>query len=167
MQLLLIRHGVAEEREVYARTGQEDDLRPLTAVGRKHTRQIANGLVTLVPKLDVLAASKLSRSVESAALIARRYGIKSTVELPSLAPGGRAGDLLNWLKKQPVDQTIALVGHEPELGKLTSWLLSGMRTNFMSYKKGGACLLRFDGEVESGAARLIWSIPPKQLRRVR
>ena len=32
MDLLAVRHGIAEEREAFARSGMADDARPLTAV---------------------------------------------------------------------------------------------------------------------------------------
>jgi phosphohistidine phosphatase len=115
----------------------------------------------------VLGTSKLVRAVETAALIAKGYDIKSSLELPFLAPGGKQAELLAWLKKQNPAHTIAFIGHEPDLGRTASWLLSGMRASFMPMKKGGACLLQFDRAIESGAARLLWSIPPKQLRKLR
>jgi hypothetical protein len=33
-------------------------------------------------------------------------------------------------------------------------------------KKGAACLLEFDGKLESGSGRLVWSIAPSQLRAI-
>ena len=40
MQLLLIRHAIAEEQEDFAKTGKDDRLRPLTDEGRKKLEPI-------------------------------------------------------------------------------------------------------------------------------
>jgi phosphohistidine phosphatase len=63
-------------------------------------------------------------------------------------------------------RTIALVGHEPDLGELATWLLSGRLDNWMPLKKGGTCLLEFIDEVEAGEAELCWLLKPKQLRQL-
>ena len=63
MRLLLIRHAIAEEREDFARTGKDDGLRPLTDDGRKKMKQAARGLRGLVPDIDLLATSPLTRVV--------------------------------------------------------------------------------------------------------
>jgi phosphohistidine phosphatase len=34
MNLLVIRHAIAEDKEAFAKTGRNDDLRPLTEAGR-------------------------------------------------------------------------------------------------------------------------------------
>jgi len=44
MQLLVIRHAIAMEREEYARTGRPDSDRPLTDTGRRRMRKNARGL---------------------------------------------------------------------------------------------------------------------------
>jgi phosphohistidine phosphatase len=55
MHLLVIRHGLAGDREEFAKTGRPDDERPLTPKGRRRMRRNARGLRTLVPGLDLLA----------------------------------------------------------------------------------------------------------------
>jgi len=66
MQLLLIRHAIAEDRFEFARTGQSDYYRPLTERGRARMARGATGLRTLVPDIDVLATSPLTRAVQTA-----------------------------------------------------------------------------------------------------
>ena len=62
MQLLVIRHAIAVEREDFARTGKDDRLRPLTDEGRKKMKQGAKGLRQLAPRIDLLATSPLTRA---------------------------------------------------------------------------------------------------------
>jgi phosphohistidine phosphatase SixA len=41
VDLLVIRHAIAEDREVFAGTGKDDSLRPLTDRGRGMRRPLA------------------------------------------------------------------------------------------------------------------------------
>jgi phosphohistidine phosphatase len=61
---------------------------------------------------------------------------------------------------------VALVGHEPHLGKLASWLLARTSTPFLQLKKGGACLLDLGARPRAGEARMVWLLTPAQLRRL-
>ena len=60
--------------------------------------------------------------------------------------------------------TVALVGHEPQLGLFVSWMLTGLQESFVQMKKGGACLLELKEQVWPGRGRLLWSLAPAQLR---
>ena len=72
--------------------------------------------------------------------------------------------LLKWLQAQRPDATVALVGHEPQLGTFAGWMCTGLQESFLSLKKGGACLLRLKADVKPGRATLVWSLAPRQLR---
>ena len=56
---------------MFSRTGKPDALRPLTRAGRKKMRRAARGLARLVPHLDALATSPLTRAVETGEIVAR------------------------------------------------------------------------------------------------
>jgi phosphohistidine phosphatase SixA len=58
------------------------------------------------------------------------------------------------------------VGHEPALGDVASWLLTGRKGGFLEMKKGGAALIDFGRRVAPGRGRLLWSIPPRGLARL-
>ncbi len=73
MQLLVVRHGIAMEREAWAREHSDDSDRPLTAEGKKKMKECAKGLRALVPRLDVLATSPLTRALQTAAIMAKAY----------------------------------------------------------------------------------------------
>ena len=74
MNVLVIRHAIAEDRDVFARTEKDDDERPLTDEGRKKMARGAQGLHTLVPKLDLIASSPLVRAQQTAAIVAMVCG---------------------------------------------------------------------------------------------
>jgi phosphohistidine phosphatase len=165
MKLLLIRHAIAEEREDFARTGKDDHQRPLTDEGRKKMKQNARGLKTLVPKIDLLATSPLTRAAQTAAIVDSVYGDLEEVEIEELAPEASPEDFLRWLRQQKAG-TVAAVGHEPSISLILSWLLTGNERRFLSFRKGGAALMEFPDEPAPGTATLLWALAPSQLRRL-
>ena len=165
MELLVIRHAIAEDREVWARGGRGDGQRPLTPRGIQRMERGALGLRGLVGKIDVLATSPLVRAAQTAEIVAAALGGPTPVPLRSLA-GGSQQEILDWLREQDNSGVIAIVGHEPDLGELVSWLLSDCIHGFVELKKGAACLLEFPGRVAQGGAQLRWSLPPRVLREM-
>ena len=166
MDVLFVRHAIAEDRDVFAQTGKPDDLRPLTPDGRKKMRQIAAGLQTLVPEIDLLATSPLVRAIETANILAEAYGDIEPIAISEMEPGANPKHLESWLAEQEDDISVAVVGHEPSLGLHVSWLTGRADDSFVEFKKGGVCLLRFYDEVYSGGATLRWLLTPAQLRRL-
>lgn len=158
MQLLVIRHAIAVEAEA----NSPDAERALTDKGRRRMKEIAAGLLSLVPELDVIASSKLVRARETAAIVAQNYRL-DPIFIDELAPGAPLGRLLEWLAVERAS-TVAMVGHEPGLSTFASWLISARPESHLVLKKGGACLLEFAGRVDPGAATLHWLLTPAQLR---
>jgi len=165
MQLLIIRHARAEDAVAFAKTGHADDLRPLTIEGRKRMRRAAKGLRKIVEKIDLLGTSPVVRAIETAHIIAKEFEKSKLVELKQLSPGSSCGDLLGWIKLQPQDRTIALVGHEPLLGRFIGCMVTGQELSLGPLKRGCACLLSFEiGNVAPGAGSIQWLVTPGQLR---
>jgi phosphohistidine phosphatase len=165
MKLLLIRHAIAEEPEDFARTGKDDRLRPLTDEGRKKMRQGAKGLREIIPEIDLLATSPLTRAAQTGAILDTIFGGLKEVEIEELAPEAMPKDFLRWLRKQKAG-TVAAVGHEPSMSLILSWLLTGTERKIFAFRKGGACLLEFPNQVAVGAAVLLWALTPAQLREL-
>jgi phosphohistidine phosphatase len=164
MKLLVIRHAVAEDRGEFARSGHDDAQRPLTKQGQKRMRRGAKGLLRLVPTIDMLASSPLTRAVQTAEIVADVFDGLTLIQIGQLAPGKTPAVLLQWIGKQTPEATIALVGHEPHLGVFVSWMLTGLQESFITFKKGGACMLELDGEIKAGRAKLLWLLKASQLR---
>lgn len=167
MELLVVRHGVAEEKETFDATGQDDSLRPLTKAGVRKMERVAKGLRTLVPSLDLVATSPFKRAQQTARIVADAYGDVELERLEALTPDGKPEAFLAWLRERSSDDRVAAVGHEPHLGSLVTWMLAGEAVEGrIAFRKGGACLLQFDDRPEAGKATLIWSLPPSVLRRL-
>ena len=163
MDLLIVRHAIAVDHADWR--GRPDSERPLTDKGRARMKRNADGLAVACPRLDLIATSPFVRAVETAAFLKAVYESAPVEHVAALASGGPRNDVLAWLQPRREDR-IAVVGHEPDLGSLAAWLVSGGSMNPLEMRKGGACLLTFSGEVEPGAATLRWFLPPFLLRKL-
>lgn len=166
MQLLIIRHAIAEDRELFAASGQDDAERPLTKAGRKKMRAAAAGLAEVAPAVDLLATSPLVRATQTADIVAAAFRRPPTHPVDALTPERPAADFVKWLHAVDGASVVATVGHEPHLGRLVSWLTTARKQPFMELRKGGACLLDLGAAPAPGTARLLWVLTPKQLRRL-
>jgi phosphohistidine phosphatase len=162
MNLVLFRHGAAEDRETFARSGGDEE-RPLTERGRRKVSDAARGLKALLPRLDLLATSPLVRARQTAEILAETYGRSAPLEVPELAPDAARASLERWLRRQSPDAVLVLVGHEPNLGELARWLTDGPEP--IALKKAGACLLRVSGDLRAGCAALAWLKKASELGR--
>ncbi|MEP6619084.1 MAG: phosphohistidine phosphatase SixA [bacterium] len=163
MDLLVIRHGIAMERSDFALVGQDDDDRPLTEPGAKKMRRVAAGLRALINGVDVLASSPLTRAVQTAQIVAEAYGMVSARAIDVLRPENSSANVAAWMSEETVGNVCAIVGHEPNLSQLVTWFMTGVDESRVSLKKGGACLLGFEGKPERGAGTLRWLLTPAQL----
>ncbi|ABS24638.1 histidine phosphatase family protein [Anaeromyxobacter sp. Fw109-5] len=167
MELLVVRHAIAEDRDVFAATGRDDPERPLTAEGRRRFEKGARGLRELVESIDVLATSALARAKETGAILAAAYELRGASQLGELAPESDPAALVPWLRKHRARSRVAIVGHEPHLSRLVQYLLTGSAgRGFVALKKGGACLLSLGDTQLVGGAQLRWLLTPAQLRRL-
>lgn len=161
--LLLLRHGIAEERSPL----RPDAGRELTAAGRARTRAVLEQAAHLGLRADRLFSSPLARARQTAE-IARAAGLAPSIELAqALEPGGDPLPLLPaWLTQggELAPCRLLLVGHEPDLGLLAARLL-GAPPGAIALRKAGLALLRLPavevGGSLAGTARLEWLMRPK------
>jgi phosphohistidine phosphatase len=166
MQLLVIRHAIAEERDAFATSGQPDAERPLTDYGRRRMKRNAKGLLRVAKSPDAIATSPFARAAETAHIVADAFGVNRIEVLDALTPERAPRDLIPWLSTHAGDAVVAVVGHEPHLGMLVTWFLGGREESHLELKKGGACLLELAGDLEPGKALLQWLLTPSQLRSI-
>lgn len=169
MHLLVIRHAIAEDKEVFARSGRTDDLRPLTDEGRAKMRRAAAGLRSIAPKLALVATSPLVRARQTAEIVVAALGPVRTETVEALRPDQAFAEFLAWLRtrvEEENENAVAIVGHEPHLGGLVTWLMTGVEESRLELKKGGACLLAFDGAPREARAALLWLVTPSLLREL-
>jgi phosphohistidine phosphatase len=163
MELLVVRHARAVDRETFVATGQPDSERPLTAKGIRRMKKTVRGLRSLVPSIDLLVSSPLRRAVETARIIADAYGGLRVVERLELAPGTPPQKLIGWLDGQRDRSVVCIVGHEPNLSELLAELLTTDSQCPAKLKKGSGALIRFDGAVSAASGKLQWYHSARQI----
>jgi phosphohistidine phosphatase len=165
VQLLIIRHAIAEDREEFAKAGETDDERPLTGFGKQRMVRNTRGLRRVARTIDLLATSPLKRAVQTARIVAEEYGIKEVAICEAMRPEKPLKDFARWLTRHRDYDVVAVVGHDPHLSTLATWLLTGLAEPRIEFKKGGCLALDIPDRIEGGAT-LLWSIAPAQLRRL-
>ena len=158
-QLFLVRHGIAEDR---GEAWPDDAKRPLTNEGMSRLRKIARSLVRLGVEFDIVLTSPLTRSRQTADILADAFDPRPTIaNFETLAPGGAAAEVIADLEKHARRSRIALVGHEPGIGELAARLLGSRHA--VTFKKGGVCRIDIDTLPPAGPGDLRWFVTPKIL----
>jgi phosphohistidine phosphatase len=167
MDILVVRHGIAMEREDAQAVGIAESGRPLTPQGCKRTKRAAKGLSRIVPDVDSLLTSPYRRAVETAEFVGKAYGGLTCEETDALLPEADPEELCQVLAARTSGALVAVVGHEPHLGRFLGYCLYAELRSPFDFKKGGACLIHFDEAPSASAGRLSWFLPPRFLRRFR
>jgi phosphohistidine phosphatase len=166
IQLVLIRHSLAQERDEFQKKAKMDDaFRPLTMKGRKRLQSIS-GLMKKrwVKQLDLVISSPYTRTRQSAEIISQVYDELKIVECAELVPQSPPQAFVKWIKSQNFKgSSFAIVGHEPNLSLLATYLLAGNEYAFLEFKKAGLMCLEVDMLKGLGpsSAKLQWLIAPK------
>jgi phosphohistidine phosphatase len=158
--IYLIRHGLAGQFGDYA----DDTQRPLTAAGISKVEQVAQRLPGLAVQLDLILTSPYNRAAQTAEILHKQYSHAQLETIADLAPDGDFTRLYNRLNRLDRTQSIAIVGHEPNLSQTAEQLIWGTITSRLILKKTGILRLDapFSGEL-LGACELRWLLPAKVL----
>ncbi len=153
--IFLVRHGVA----IDGNAGLGDEHRYLTAKGRKIFTQLAEELRSEGIRFDLIVASPLVRTVQTAEILAAFTKYKGdVVAATAFAPGGRAMEYLLRTAAAHEGEKIAFVGHEPRMGQLAGQLLDRPP---LPFKKGQIMRIDFESRVEPGVAgKFRWALLP-------
>jgi len=63
-------------------------------------------------------------------------------------------------------ERVVLVGHEPHLSSVISWFLSGSAGRSLLVLKKSQAVLLSTKKAAPGGAALVWSLPPRVLRKL-
>ncbi len=160
--LYLVRHAIAGP----AATGMSDSDRTLSPDGKRKMRRIATGLKRLGVAPDAILSSPLRRAHETAEIVLPKVTRQQRVEIyPPLAPGHGPDEVVKGLRPHRVARELMLVGHEPDMGRLASYLLTRSATLIpLPFKKGGVAAIGVDTIPPRKAGVLLWFVTPRQLR---
>jgi phosphohistidine phosphatase len=158
LSLYLIRHAQAGEQ---GPDYPDDRLRPLVRKGVRQAAALQRFLVAQGVGFDQLCSSPLLRAAQTAEPLIPLVAQKRVHYLDSLAAADYP-QLLTDLRERlaPKDRTAALVGHEPFLGELAAWLLTGDPQGLrVRVRKASVTVL--EGELGPGMMTLDSLIPAR------
>lgn len=158
MDLYLIRHADAVSLGEGGITS--DEARPLTELGHRQAKGLGENLKRLDVRLGFILTSPTVRTRQTAEDMARAYGTGAAeIRVCSqLAPGKKTRKLARFLRELD-GQSIALVGHMPDLAEHAAWLIGSKRAQ-VDFAKGGVAFIRCGDEPGKGAGMLIWLLTP-------
>ncbi len=161
MNLYLVRH--ADARPAGEQGIAVDEERPLSEDGLRQARALGQALKRLGFSLSHILTSPLRRAVETAEELARVLQLSpSAVEsCDQLGPGQSSKKLAKQLLKMEADNLL-LVGHEPDLGQHTAWLMGSKKAR-VEFAKGAVACVECDAAPQKGAGALRWLLTPKLL----
>jgi len=165
-ELYLMRHGIATDRDSLG--ASDDTNRPLTPEGKLKLRATAKGLGRLKVEWDWVITSPLKRAVETGDVVIDELGAtvpRDTCE--ALIPGDvSAHKVISFLSQHPERCSVLLVGHEPSISQLASELVGASHSANFAFKKGGCCMIAFDGFPSKSPGLLAWWLTPRLLRKL-
>ncbi|WP_404791199.1 phosphohistidine phosphatase SixA [Altericista sp. CCNU0014] len=160
MQIYLIRHGLAGERGTY----EDDRERPLTAKGQSKTKAVAQQLKAFGLSFDEILTSPLVRARQTADILLQADLAPHLSTTDALAPLGSFSSWLEWLQawRQGDSDSLALVGHEPDLSQWAELLVWGEVRGALQLKKAGIIGIEIPDNVDPlGNSILFWLTPPR------
>ena len=164
MDLFVLRHGKAGP----SFDGSDDSKRALTGDGRNEIRKVASWMRQKKFGFEVIATSPLTRSLETAEIVARSLGQKKRLAVwEELAPGGDPDTICNRAAQYGEDAAVLLTGHEPMLSTLISRIISGNDTASLLLAKGGLAKIRNYSFNKRPSGDLQWLLTPGQMMEMR
>src|SRR5207245_576205 len=107
-----------------------------------------------------------ARAWRTAELLEKEAGWPAPVACEALESGRSPAEVLQALQPFTGSTAVVLVGHEPNMHELASYLLTADTSHAqIEFGKGGVAYLEVgEGSPRPGAARLVWLLTPKVLR---
>lgn len=158
MDLYLIRH--ADALPLGEGGASEDSDRPLSEAGKAQ----AHGLATALQRCGVhpalvLCSPALRAKQTAEEMLAKWSGTAPPLkDCEELALGGRARKLANAIRRLG-SESMALVGHQPDLCQFAAWLIGSRKAQIDLAKAGVACIRCVD-EPSKGGGVLNWLVTP-------
>jgi len=163
MQLYIVRHGIAIDRE--DPKCPADPERYLTEEGLEKSKQVAAGVAAIGATADLMLTSPYVRAAQTAEIfaVALEYNKQRIRSTDLLLPGAEPSLLLRELAKERQASSVFLFGHAPQLDDVIATAL-GSKRHLTALKKAGVALVELK-RISPPTASLVWLATPKLLRR--
>ena len=143
MDLILWRHAEAEP-------GEPDLGRRLTAKGIQQAERVAKWLDHHLPSTTRILVSPANRAEQTAHALKRKYRV-----VPELAPGASPTAVLAAAGWPDAREPVLVVGHQPTLGEVASYLITG---DVASWSVRKAALFWVTNRVRDGASSTVLKV---------
>jgi len=163
MQLYIVRHGIAINRE--DPQCPPDPERFLTDEGVEKTKQVARGVAEIGAVPDLMLSSPYLRAVQTAEIFASalEYSKQKIRKSDLLLPGADPMQLFRELGREKQASAVFVFGHAPHLDDLIATAI-GCKHHVTAMKKAGVALVELRRMVPP-SGELVWLATPKLLRK--
>jgi phosphohistidine phosphatase len=159
MILYFLRHASAGEHLV---NPKKDEKRALDKEGIDQCGYVGRALAALDVQVDVIVSSPLKRAAQTASLVGNELGYEGKLQLDAaLRPEAGLGDFRKLLEKYVRQESLMVVGHNPNLSQFLGSLISdsGCEAS-LELKKGAVAKV----EMRRTSGTLQWCLTPKVVR---
>jgi phosphohistidine phosphatase SixA len=154
--LYLLRHAHAGDPEKW---NGDDDLRPLSAKGRRQAERLGTLLAGWSEAPDLFVTSPRARADETARLAAAALGAGVVVD--DRLAGPLDADIVDDIVAANGDaERACLVGHDPDFSSLLGELTG---TAEIPMRKGAIARIDFPGAIRNGRGTIRLLLPPEAI----
>jgi phosphohistidine phosphatase len=166
VELFILRHAIAFPRD--GKRWPDDTERPLTMEGVKRAQRTAAGLKRIATRPELVLTSPLARARDTAAVFTQAARWPEAEHSDALTPRAPPEEVLEVLRRHGAKATcVAVVGHQPHIGRLLALCLRGdARSEAFELKKSAIACVHFEGPLRARHGVLTALFPPGVLRKV-
>ena len=159
MFLYFLRHASAGQSLI---SPKKDEKRGLDKDGIEQCGYIGRALAALGVQAEIIVSSPLKRAAQTAALVGNEMGHEGKLVMENaLRPQSGFADFQKMLEKYARQDSILLVGHNPNLSEFLGRLIcDNGREAVVELKKGAVAKV----EMRRNSGSLSWCITPRILR---
>jgi phosphohistidine phosphatase len=159
MIIYFLRHASAGEHLL---SPKKDEKRALDKEGIEQCGYVGRALAAIEAQVDVIISSPLKRATQTASLVGNEMSYEGKIQIePALRPGASFADFRKLLEKYSKQESIMVVGHNPNLSQFLGTVISesGCEAS-VDLKKGAVARV----EMRRTSGTLQWCLTPKALR---
>jgi phosphohistidine phosphatase len=161
MTLYILRHASAGSRR---RNPLLDRKRGLDKEGKQQCLLIGAYLNAMNVSFDAIISSPLKRSLQTASLVATEIGFEQKIAADaSLEPSGKFADFEAMLAKHAGQETVLVVGHNPNLAQFAGALIAAQRGGRANLRLRKGAMVRID--ISRRPAQLLGLVDTRMLRQ--
>ena len=135
-----------------------DELRPLSAKGRRQAERLGTFLVAADIRPDMLISSPKLRALQTAEIVGAWLRLKVAVD--ERLSGGCTLACLDSVLGDSGARALMVFGHDPDFSQLLSGLIDSTPQEM---RKGALASIAVQRPLRAGAGTLRWLVPPELL----